>query len=131
MPQGGSFLGTAAAAAAGMVGGSLLMSGIRGLMGHQGGAAHAAFDPAAGSAPSSSPWSGGSSGGGELSREAGLDDIGRKGASQTDPGSASQGLVGSGRDDVAADPGADDQSADDDQDADEDDGFDGGDNDEE
>jgi hypothetical protein len=132
MPQGGSFLGTAAATAAGMVGGSLLMSGIRGLMGHQGGAAHAAFDPA-GTAPSPSPWSGGgsSSGGGELSRGAGLDDIGRKGASQTDPGSASQGVLGSGRDDVAADPGADDQSADDDQDADEDDGFDGGDNDEE
>jgi hypothetical protein len=139
MPQGGSFLGTAAATAAGMVGGSLLMSGIRGLMGHQGGAAHAAFDPAAGSAPS--PWSGGggSSAGGELSRGAGLDDIGRKGASQTDPGSASQGLVGSGRDDVAADPGANDPSANDpsadddldDSDLDDLDDSDGGDNDEE
>src|SRR5262245_42529218 len=45
---GGSFLGTAAAAAAGVIGGSLLMNSIRGLMGHQGGSAHAAFDPNAG-----------------------------------------------------------------------------------
>jgi len=75
MGQGGSFLGTAAAAAAGMIGGSLLMSGIRSLMGHPGGA-HAAYDPAAGGA---SPWGGGagSAAGGDLSREAGLDDIGR------------------------------------------------------
>src|SRR6266508_3115463 len=63
---GGSFLGTAAAAAAGVIGGSLLMSGIRSLMGNPQGA-HAAFDPASG-ASGSSPWSGS----GELAREAGL-----------------------------------------------------------
>jgi uncharacterized protein len=71
---GGSFLGTAAATVAGVVGGAMLMNGIRGMMGggHHGfggdyagpGAAHAA-----------SPWdSGGSSG--DLSRDAGLNDIG-------------------------------------------------------
>jgi len=49
MPQGGSFLGTAAAAATGAIGGSLLMNGIRNLMGgHQGGTAHAAADPSGG-----------------------------------------------------------------------------------
>src|SRR5262249_36408093 len=40
---GGSFLGTAAAAAVGVVGGSLLMDGIRSMMmGHHGGGAHSA-----------------------------------------------------------------------------------------
>ena len=41
---GGSFLGTAAAAAAGVIGGSLLLGGIRSMMGGPHGA-HAAFDP--------------------------------------------------------------------------------------
>jgi len=73
---GGSFLGTAAAAAAGVVGGSLLLNGIRSMMGGQHGA-QAAFDPNA-STTGSSPWGGsGSSSGGDLSRQAGLDDIGR------------------------------------------------------
>src|SRR5437867_1419207 len=51
---GGSFLGTAAAAAVGVVGGALLADSIRGMMmGHHGGGpAHAAFNPAgAGQAP--------------------------------------------------------------------------------
>jgi hypothetical protein len=72
--SGGSFLGTAAAAAAGVVGGSLLLNGIRSMMGGQHGA-QAAFDPNAGTT-GSSPW-GGSGSGGDLSRQAGLDDIGR------------------------------------------------------
>jgi hypothetical protein len=69
----GGFLGTAAAAAAGAIGGSLLTNGIRGLFGGQQGKAQAAIDPSAGAA---SP--GGSSplGGGNLSRDAGLNDIG-------------------------------------------------------
>src|SRR5512145_2263208 len=41
MAPGGSFLGTAAAAAAGVIGGSLLMSSIRSMMGPQQGGAHA------------------------------------------------------------------------------------------
>jgi hypothetical protein len=43
---GGSFLGTAASAAAGVIGGALLMGGIRSLFGgHQGSAHASAFDP--------------------------------------------------------------------------------------
>jgi len=67
MPSGGSFLGNAAAAAAGVIGGSMLLSGIRSMMGNQHGA-QAALDPASGTS-GSSPWGGSS--GGELSREAG------------------------------------------------------------
>src|SRR6266571_3947095 len=43
---GGSFLGTAAATAAGVIGGSLMMDSIRSMMGHHGGTAHAAYEPA-------------------------------------------------------------------------------------
>ncbi|HEY7664821.1 MAG TPA: DUF2076 domain-containing protein [Xanthobacteraceae bacterium] len=116
---GGSFLGTAAAAAAGMIGGSLLLDGIRSMMGRPG-AAHAAFDPTAGS-----PW-GGAGAGGELARQAGVDDIGRTppDASGTD-GGRDYGLLGDSRgDDIAGDQGfADDQQADDYDDGD-DDGLD-------
>ncbi len=86
---GGSFLGTAAAAAAGVIGGSLLLGGIRSIMGHPSGA-HAAFDPAGGS---TSPW-GGSAADSDLARQAGLDDIGRPTGTQysTDR----YGLVGDG-----------------------------------
>lgn len=74
---GGSFLGTAAAVAAGAIGGSLLMGGIRSAMGgHGSGPASGAFDHlAGGKSAGGSPWerAGGSN---ELSREAGLDDIG-------------------------------------------------------
>jgi hypothetical protein len=75
--RGGSFLGTAAAAAAGMVGGGLLLSGIRGMLGggDQKGPFAGAFDQISGGG-SRSPWSGNEPGGG-LAREAGLDDIGR------------------------------------------------------
>jgi hypothetical protein len=102
MGMGGSFLGTAASAAAGVIGGALLLDGIRSMMGHHPGA-HAAVDPAA---SSSSPWSS-EGAGGDLSRQAGLDDIGRTtGASDTrDRG---HGLLdGSGSDDGDVE-GADD-----------------------
>jgi len=82
MPQesygrGGSFLGTAAATAAGMIGGGLLLQGIRGMLGgqQQHGPFAGAFDQIA-SGGSRSPW-GGSEGGGDLGRQAGLNDIGR------------------------------------------------------
>jgi hypothetical protein len=72
---GGSFLGTAAAAAAGMIGGSLLLDSIRSMTGH----GHGAFgiaDPALGAGRDpGSPWDMG--GGGDLARQAGIDDIGR------------------------------------------------------
>jgi uncharacterized protein len=72
---GGSFLGTAAATAAGVIGGSMLLNGIRNAF--SAGGSHQTFGsgfPGGGS----SPW-GGSSSGGELSREAGVGDIGRPG----------------------------------------------------
>ncbi len=92
---GGSFLGTAAAAAAGMIGGSLLLSGIRGMMGGGVGGAHGAFDPTAGGSGGPSPWGGGggSIAGSDLSRQAGLDDMGR-----TPSGGGSGLLDGTGSD---------------------------------
>jgi hypothetical protein len=86
MGTGGSFLGTAASAAAGVIGGSLLLDGIRSMMGHSG-AAHAAVDPGAHAAvdtAASSPWSGDTAGG-QLSHDAGLDDIGGGNARASDP----------------------------------------------
>lgn len=88
--SGGSFLGTAAAAAAGVIGGSLLLGGIRSMMGGQGGSAHAAIDPAGGSA---SPWSNSGSSG-DLARQAGLDDIGRDASGRGDAG-GSRGFLDS------------------------------------
>ena len=69
---GGSFLGTAAAAAVGMIGGSLLFNGIRGLMagGHP-----AAFGSDALAAQPNSPW-GNDASGSDLARAAGVDDVG-------------------------------------------------------
>jgi hypothetical protein len=82
---GGSFLGTAAAAAAGMVGGSLLLNGIRSAMGgHRFGVADAG---AVGDKPSSTPWSDQS--GSTLARDAGVNDIGSS-AQRDDEGSASR-----------------------------------------
>ena len=113
LTPGGSFLGNAAAAAAGVIGGSLLLSGIRSMMGHPQGA-HAAYDPAAG-ASGSSPWGG--SGGGELAREAGLQDIGGGASSGEDSAGRSYGAL--------EDKGGDEH--DDQDDVDEGDlGFDGG-----
>jgi uncharacterized protein len=113
MAPGGSFLGTAAAAAAGVIGGSLLLNSIRSMMGHQQGA-HAAFDPTS-AASGSSPWGG--AGGGELSRQAGLDDVGRASSSGDDSASRGYGLLDDDRnEDTQDDPGGDDLD---------DDGFDG------
>jgi hypothetical protein len=69
---GGSFLGTAAATAAGVVGGALLMNSLRGMFGGPQGQGHRAFDQG-GASP------GNPSGGGDLARQAGADDIGRGG----------------------------------------------------
>jgi uncharacterized protein len=96
---GGSFLGTAAAAAAGMIGGSLLLDGIRSMMGP----GHGAFgiaDPAFGAGRDpGSPWD--NSAGGDLARQAGIDDIGRD---QHSGGGSGLGLFGnSGADDTADD----------------------------
>jgi hypothetical protein len=121
MRPGGSFLGTAAAAAAGVIGGSLLLDSMRGMMGGHGRGA-GAFDPAAaGPSHSGSPW-GGNAEGGELSRQAGIDDIGRGASGRDDGGSGSD--RGHGLFDTATNEADQDFDADD---LDADDGFDGGD----
>ena len=71
--QGGSFLGTAAASAAGVIGGALLLNSISSMFGHRGGGASAA--PLTSGAPSGSPWDN-SAAGSDLARDAGLNDIG-------------------------------------------------------
>src|SRR5262245_18860435 len=109
MAPGGSFIGTAAAAAAGVVGGSLLLRSLPSMVGHQPGA-HAAFDPGS-AASGSSPWSGA---GGELSRQAGLDDVGRASSSGDDSASRGYGLLDDDRnEDTQDDPGGDDLDDDD------------------
>lgn len=69
--SGSSFLGTAAASAAGVIGGALLMNSISSMFGHRGGSGQAF----AGEQSSGSPWSDSSSNS-DLSRDAGVDDIG-------------------------------------------------------
>jgi len=114
MGMGGSFLGTAASTAAGVIGGALLLDGIRSMMGHHGAqaafdpAAHAAFDPAAGSV---APWGGA---GGELSHAAGIDDIGRP-AAATDSPDRTYGL---------SEPDAEDRDYEEPDDVNDDGGFD-------
>ena len=71
---GGSFLGTAAATAAGVIGGSLLFNSIGGLFGggqHSG----SAFGNTRDNEPAGSPWDNNASGS-DLSRDAGLNDVG-------------------------------------------------------
>ena len=100
---GGSFLGTAAAAAVGMIGGSLLFNGIRGLMsgGHP-----AAFGGSDLATQPNSPW-GNDASGSDLARGAGVDDIARPSPLADDPRSASLLDPNSG-DNGANDPGYDD-----------------------
>jgi hypothetical protein len=73
-PHGGSFLGTAAATAAGVIGGSLLFNSLGGLFGnHNSGSAFGNTGPGA------SPWGDNTAGSGansNLARDAGLNDIG-------------------------------------------------------
>lgn len=101
---GGSFLGTAAASAAGVIGGALLMNSIRGLFGgpHQS-QSFGGF----GSEGSGSPWSPSSSGS-DLARDAGLNDIGSgrggyDGSQQAGLFDASNDDTGASDDDVAFD----------------------------
>jgi len=76
---GGSFLGTAAAAAVGVVGGSMLASSLRSMMG--GGGNQQSFGDTAGHSggiEDRRPW-GDQQPGGDLAREAGINDIGSSG----------------------------------------------------
>jgi len=74
---GGSFLGTAAASAAGVIGGALLLNSISSMFGHRGASAFA------GVPPSGSPWDN-KAAGSDLSREAGLNDVGRGASNETE-----------------------------------------------
>jgi hypothetical protein len=119
---GSSFLGTAAAVAAGAIGGSLLMGGIRSALGgHQsaGGPFSGAMDSLSGRGGDRSPASGNAAGS-DLSRDAGLNDIsGRPGSGE---GAQRAGLLDSdssqgdsddaGYDDSADDAGSDDSDSD-------------------
>ncbi|KRR29353.1 DUF2076 domain-containing protein [Bradyrhizobium retamae] len=118
---GGSFLGTAAAAAAGVVGGSLLLNSIRGMMG--GGSNQQAFGDTAnhsGGVEDRRPW--GDQSGGDLAREAGINDIGSSSrrADNNDDSGSRQGFF---------DQASHDEGNDMDHDADGFDGDDGGDSD--
>lgn len=100
--HGGSFLGTAAAAAAGMVGGALLLDGIRSMLGGQNKGSFAGmFDRTAGEARS--PW-GSEAAGGSLAQAAGIDDIGSaRAAGLFDANEKYAGLFNPAKDEAAAD----------------------------
>jgi hypothetical protein len=93
---GGSFLGTAAASAAGVIGGALLMNSISSMFSHRGGSGQAF----ASEQQSASPWSDNNSNS-DLSRDAGLNDIGSGGNDR------SAGLFGSDDNDNDDDGGYD------------------------
>ncbi len=82
---GGGFLGTAAAVAAGAIGGGLLLSGIRSALGgsqaggSQGGQDKGPFSGAFDQLTGNKSGGGSSGGSGDLAREAGVGDIGRSG----------------------------------------------------
>jgi hypothetical protein len=123
---GGSFLGTAAASAAGMIGGGLLLNGIRSMLGgHQRGAFAGTFDQlGAGHGRDAAAPSGGQ-GSNDLARQAGLDDIGRSpaaGSGNAEQGRAA-GVVGSSDED-GDHHNVDDDGDDHDMDDDSDDGDD-------
>jgi uncharacterized protein len=112
---GGSFVGTAAAAAAGTIGGSLMLDSIRSMFGH----GHAgAYEPAS---SAHSPWdnSAGSAANSDLAKQAGIGDVGGGHGSGGDQHAA--GLV----DDADTDDADDSDDSDDDGDFDDGD-FDGG-----
>ena len=75
---GGSFLGTAAATVAGVVGGGLLMNSIRGMMGGGEGHNKSGFGDSANASESKTPWSGDSSSNTDLAKDAGVNDIGSR-----------------------------------------------------
>jgi hypothetical protein len=99
---GGSFLGTAAATAAGVVGGALLMNSFRGMFGGaQQGAGHQS--QSALSQGGGSPWEQGSGNAGDLARQAGADDIGRGSGSAAYDESQRQGAFDVAQNDAGYD----------------------------
>lgn len=74
---GGSFLGSAASTAAGVLGGALLLDGIRSMFGHQSGSGRGS------QAFGASPWGGGASDS-QLARDAGIGSIGNRSGTYAD-----------------------------------------------
>jgi uncharacterized protein len=127
--RGGSFLGTAAAAAAGAIGGSLLLNSLRGMTGGQRSGLTDSAHAAGGSG--GSPWGGNAGGGGgELGRQAGLDDIGRSsGAAPSGQGQGQGAFGNAGGGGKSGESDTSDDDADDNDDLDDNDDFDDGDDD--
>ncbi len=101
---GGSFLGTAAASAAGMIGGALLLNSISAMFGHRSGNAFADVPPA------DSPWDN-SPRNSELARDAGLNDIGSdRQAGLFDSGDGDNGDSADFGSDLGGDFGGDDSA---------------------
>jgi hypothetical protein len=84
---GGSFLGTAASTAAGVIGGSLLLDGIRSMFGHHAGLGEYERSAFGSSADQTAPWSG-SAADSDLARAAGIDSIGHGGVAEKHPDEA-------------------------------------------
>jgi len=92
---GGSFLGTAASTAAGVIGGALLLDGIRAMFGHHPGD-HGQSALGTFASDKASPWGGGTSGSAAdstLARDAGIDHVGdhAKDGAGTDQADADDG----------------------------------------
>jgi hypothetical protein len=107
---GGSFLGTAAASAAGVIGGALLLNSFRSMFGG-GNQQHGALDSQSSgqNAPQNAPWGGGNAANSDLARDAGVNDIGRgAGASGNDRA----GLLNTAKNDSAKNDSDDDDSDD-------------------
>jgi uncharacterized protein len=105
MPGSGSFLGTAAAAVAGVIGGGLMLDGIRSMMG-----GHHAFMGDYERMEPHRAASLGDAGSGDLGREAGLNDVGGQRSAAHDnvaDNSGGSGFFGSGDDDQPDDNDAD------------------------
>jgi uncharacterized protein len=98
--SGGSFLGTAAASAAGVIGGAMLLGGIRSMFGHST-YGPGANDPGTARGVMDSPW-GGNAADSDLARQAGIDHIGdHVGSDRADNGDLSSdraGFFGGGND---------------------------------
>ena len=130
--SGGSFLGTAAASAAGVIGGAMLLNSFRSMFGHSGsGSGPGAYDPGS---STGSPWGGGNAANSDLARQAGIDGIGSSRSASRSDDSASRsddsdsgrtGLLGGSDDQDPTDTAYDDSSDDTDPTA----GFDGDDSD--
>ena len=106
---GGSFLGTAAATVAGVVGGAMLLNGIRSMMGgHQGFGDYSPMSPSHAASPWDSSAPGGDRGSGDLARDAGLDDIGGANRAAASDDSGRAGFFGGAPDNPPDDQPTDD-----------------------